>query len=249
MSCAARTLAGPDGCHRRTTYTGAGQWSPSLGVEYHGQSGATSYEFSLSRTSQVWDDSPGNGYRVVTPPGGMPVYDRAVRTGIMRMGYQLHGGLIVPVWGGDWDNNFTLQTNDYPSGIRYYGGGGSRFDSITRLKNGEFGSHWQGQLGAVNLESLVLQRLGHEEDSNTSAAPGGSAIFLARNERVKASPAPRRVTACRQRSAWKRAAKVPTISSTASPASPPTAPLSRCPTPMPRWMNAAARLSPAPPGK
>jgi len=161
------------------TYTGAGQWVPAEGVEYHGQTGTWRYEAALQRTAQIWDDAPGNGYRVVTAPGQAPVYDRAVRTGIMRMGYQLHGGLIVPVWGGDWDNNFTLQTNDYPSGIRYYGGGGSRFDSITRLKNGEFGSHWQGQLGAVNLESLVLQRLGHEEDSNTSAAPGSSAIFLA----------------------------------------------------------------------
>jgi hypothetical protein len=161
------------------TYTGAGQWVPSEGVEYHGQSGTWRYEAALQRTAQIWDDSPGNGYRVVTAPGQAPVYDRAVRTGIMRLGYSLHGGLIVPVWGGNWDNNFTLQTTDYPSGIRYYGGGGSRFDSLTRLKTGEFGSHWQGQWGPIDLESLVLQRLGHEEDSNTSAAPGNSAVFLA----------------------------------------------------------------------
>jgi len=165
-----------------TTYTGAGQWSPSAGVEYHGQSGTTSYEFSLSRTSQVWDDSPGNGYRVVTSPGGTPVYDRAVRTGIMRVGYSLHGGITTPLWGGEWSNNLTLQNTDFPQGVRYYGGGGSRFDTITRQKNGEFGSHWQGLLGGFNLETLLLQRLGHEEDSNTSAAPGSSAIFLASND-------------------------------------------------------------------
>jgi outer membrane receptor protein involved in Fe transport len=165
-----------------TTYTGAGQWSPSLGVEYHGQSGATSYEFSLSRTSQVWDDGPGNGYRVVTPPGGTPVYDRAVSTGIMRVGYSLHGGITTPLWGGEWNNNLTLQNTDFPQGIRYYGGGGSRFDTNTRVKNGEFGSHWQGLLGGFNLETLLLQRLGHEDDSNTSAAPGSSAIFLASND-------------------------------------------------------------------
>ena len=160
------------------TYTGAGQWAPTLGVEYHGQTGRYRYEAALSNTAQVWDDSPGNGYRVITAPGQAPAYDRAVRTGIMRYGYQAHGGLIAPLWGGDWDNNFTLQTTDYPSGIRYYGGGGSRFDSIDRQKNGEYGSHWQGMLGAINLESLVLQRLGHDESSNTSAAPGSSAAFL-----------------------------------------------------------------------
>ena len=161
------------------TYTGAGQWSPSAGIEYHGQSGAIRYEAALSRTSEIWDDSPGNGYRVVTAPGGAPVYDRAVRTGILRVGYSLHGGVIAPLWKGEWNNNFTLQNTDYPSGVRYFGNGGSRFDSITRLKNGEFGSHWQGLLGSVNLETLVLQRLGHEDDGNTSAAVGSSAIFLA----------------------------------------------------------------------
>jgi hypothetical protein len=161
------------------TYTGAGQWAPTLGVEYHGQTGPYRYEAALSRTAQIWDDSPGNGYRVITAPGQAPAYDRAVRTGIMRYGYLFHGGLIAPLWGGDWNNNLTLQTTDYPNGVRYYGYGGSRFDSITRQKNGEFGSHWQGMLGPINLESLVLQRLGHEEDSNTSAVPNASAAFLA----------------------------------------------------------------------
>lgn len=164
------------------TYTGAGQWSPSEGVEYHGQSGALRYEAALSRTSQIWDDSPGNGYRVITAPGQAPVYDRAVRTGMLRLGYLAHGGLIAPLLGGEWNNNITLQTTDYPSGVRYYGNGGSRFDYIARVRNGEFGSHWQGLVGKVNVETLVLQRLGHENDSNTSAALGSSAIFLSRND-------------------------------------------------------------------
>ena len=164
------------------TYNGIGQWSPAAGVEYHGQAGVLRYEAALSRTSQIWDDSPGNGYRVITTPGQAPVYDRAVRTGMLRVGYSVHGGLIAPLWGGEWNNNFTLQTNDFPSGVRYYGYGGSRFDSITRKRNAEFGSHWQGVLGPVNLETLVLQRLGHEDDSNTSAAVGSSAVFLSGND-------------------------------------------------------------------
>ena len=164
------------------TYTGAGQWSPSAGIEYHGQSGSLRYEASLNRMSQIWDDSPGNGYRVITAPGQPPAYDRAVKTGMLRLGYSAHGGLIAPLWGGEWNNNFTLQTTDYPSGIRYYGNGGSRFDSIARAKSAEFGSHWQGLLGKVNLETLVLQRLGHEDDSNTSASVGSSAIFLSGND-------------------------------------------------------------------
>jgi hypothetical protein len=159
-------------------FMGSGQWTPYGGIEYHGQSGAYRYEASLSRLTQQWDDSPGEGYRVVTAPGQAPVYDRAVYTGIIRTGWQAHGGLVAPVFGGEWDNNFTLQGTDYPSGLRYYGGGGSRFDYITREQTAEIGSHWQGLLGAVNLESLVLQRLGHREDGNTSLAPGSSSDFL-----------------------------------------------------------------------
>jgi hypothetical protein len=159
-------------------FMGSGQWTPYGGVEYHGQNGPWRYEASLSRLSDQWDDSPGEGYRVILAPGQAPAYDRAVYTGIIRTGWQAHGGLTAPLWGGAWDNNFTVQTTDYPTALRYYGYGGSRFDSITRQKTAEFGSHWQGGLGAATLETLVLQRLGHKEDGNSSAAPGSSSAFL-----------------------------------------------------------------------
>lgn len=160
------------------TYSGAGQWAPYGGIEYHGQTGRYRYEASVARLTQQWDDSPGNGYRVVTAPGQAPLYDRTVTTGVLRFGWQAHGGLVAPLFGGDWDNNFTLQATDYPSGVRYYGGGGSRFDAVTREKTAELGSHWQGLLSGVNLETLVLQRLGHREDGNTSLSPGASSDFL-----------------------------------------------------------------------
>lgn len=163
-------------------YLGSGQWVPVAGIEYHGQSGGISYEVSLARTAQVWDDAPGNGYRVRIAPGGTPQYDRSVRTGIMRLGYSAHGDLTVPLWGGAWNNNFTLQTSNYPGGVRYEGDGGSRFDFISRKRNGEFGSHWQGLVGAVTLETLLLQRLGHEEISDTSASLTSSAAFLSEND-------------------------------------------------------------------
>ena len=159
-------------------FMGSGQWTPYGGIEYHGQSGAWRYEASLTRVTQQWDDSPGEGYRVIRAPGQAPAYDRAVYTGIIRTGWQVHGGLVAPLWDGEWNNNFTLQTTDYPNTLRYYGYGGSRFDFITRQKTAEFGSHWQGDLGSVNLETVVLQRLGHQEDSNTSLDPSTSSAFF-----------------------------------------------------------------------
>ncbi|HEX4273303.1 MAG TPA: TonB-dependent receptor, partial [Rhizomicrobium sp.] len=155
-----------------------GEWVPSGGIEYHGQSGALRYEGSFERTTNVWDDSPGYGYRRLTVTGSAPQIDTARRYGIMQLGYKAHGGLIAPLWGGEWTNNLTLQNSDISDGSIYSGYGGSRFDSTTRKRNGEFGSHWQKTLGDFNLETLVLQRLGKEADSNTSAQSSGSAIFL-----------------------------------------------------------------------
>ncbi len=178
MWCAPKRRRNQIILNANTTFLGTGQWVPWGGLEYHGQSGAFKYELALSRTSQIWNDGPGNGYRVRIAPGGVPQYDRAVSTGIVRVGWSAHGGLIAPLWGGEWNNNFTLQTTDFPGGVRYYGDGGSRFDSISRKRNGEFGSHWQGMLGGVNLETTLLQRLGHEDFSNTSASAGSSQAFF-----------------------------------------------------------------------
>jgi hypothetical protein len=158
-----------------------GEWVPAARLEYHGRSGAISYEGSLARTADQWDDSPGNGYRRVTDATGV-IYDRAQSYGIMQLGWAAHGGVTAPLLGGEWNNNLTLQTTDYSSGIAYSGSGGSRFDSTQRKRNGEFGSHWKGfVLGDVNLETLVLERFGDEHDSNTDAAPGLDEAFLSNN--------------------------------------------------------------------
>jgi len=162
-----------------------GEWVPAGGIEYHGQSGTLRYEASLARTANNWDDAPGYGRRILTPfvggVAGTPQIDVARSYGIMQLGWSAHGGLIAPFLGGEWNNNLTLQTNDISNGIAYSGYGGSRFDTTIRKRNGEFGSHWQKTMGDFNLESLVLQRLGKEADSNTSAQynplAGGNAIF------------------------------------------------------------------------
>jgi hypothetical protein len=52
-----------------------GEWAPAGQLEYHGHSGTTNYEVSLSRTANNWDDSPGNGYRILTAMGGVPQTD------------------------------------------------------------------------------------------------------------------------------------------------------------------------------
>ncbi len=164
-----------------TTFLGSGQWVPYGSLEYHGQRGTLRYEGTISRIGQVWDDGPGVGYRLLTPAGGTTERDHAQSWGIIRSGYSAHGSATVPLLSGEWNNNLTLQTTDYPYGIVYAGSADiSRYPSITKERTGEFGSHWQGIFGGFNIETLFLQRLGHREDSSSSNTPTDNALFLSR---------------------------------------------------------------------
>lgn len=163
------------------TYVENGQWFPAGQLDFHGTAGKTSYELSLARTVNQWDDSPGLGYRTqLDVATGVKTYDTMRSYGVLQPGWSAHGGVTTPFLGGDWNNNVTLQSNDIAYGIAYSGDGGSRYDNITGQRNGEFGSHWQGPIGPVTLETLFLQRLGDERDTDTSAAPGDSELFTAR---------------------------------------------------------------------
>lgn len=163
-------------------WTEDGEWSPAAQLEFHGTAGKVNYELSAARTVNQWDDSPGYGYRsLLNVATGTKTFDTVHSYGIWQLGWSGHGAITAPLLGGDWNNNLTLQSGDYSSGILYSGGGGSRFDSTQRTRNGEFGSHWQGPVGPITLETLVLQRLGDERDFNTSAAPGNNDIFTTRN--------------------------------------------------------------------
>ncbi len=165
------------------TYTAKGAWHPGFGVEYHGQSGDIRYEAALNRTVNNWDDAPGNGVRIVTPPGGTPVRDHASTYGLIQLGWNLHGGVTLPLWGGEWSNNLTLNTNGIGYGTEYDSpASSSRFDNTSHGRNGEIGSHWQGPLGGVNLEAVLLQRLNHNEGSQASTTASGVSLFGSRND-------------------------------------------------------------------
>jgi outer membrane receptor protein involved in Fe transport len=165
------------------TYIGSGSWHPDVAAEYHGQSGAVRYELSAARTVNIWDDSPGNGFRTVTPPGGPALRDHASTYGVIQPGYSLHGGITAPLWGGEWANNLTLNSNGLGYGTEYDSpASNSHFDNSSHGRSGEFGSHWQGLLGTVNLETILLQRLSHNENGQTSNTPSGISTFRSAND-------------------------------------------------------------------
>ena len=160
------------------TYIASGSWHPNYGAEYHGQSGGLRYELSGARTVNIWDDSPGNGFRTVTAAGGTPVRDHASTYGVIQLGYNLHGAVTTPLWGGEWSNNFTLGSNGIGYGTEYDSpSSASHFDSSQHNQSGEFGSHWQGVIDDINVETVLLQRLNRNENSQVSNTSSGISTF------------------------------------------------------------------------
>jgi outer membrane receptor protein involved in Fe transport len=149
---------------------------PGLSLQYTKHSGQSSYELTLARTTQGWDDSVGAGHRNLIAPDGTVTRDLARRFGADKTGYSLHGSAEVPLWGGTFANNLTLQQTFVDSGVAY-SSPAQRIDTADRQTNLEFGSHWQGNVGATDLEALVLERAGHETSVNTSNQPPNLSVF------------------------------------------------------------------------
>jgi TonB-dependent Receptor Plug Domain len=149
---------------------------PGLGIQYTQHSGQSGYELTVARTIPGWDDSVGAGHRDLIAPDGTIARDLARRFGADKTGYSLHGSAEVPLWGGTFANNLTLQQTFVDYGVAY-SAPAQRIDTADRQTNLEYGSHWEGNVGATDLEALVLERLGHETIFNTSSQPPDLSVF------------------------------------------------------------------------
>jgi len=155
-----------------------GHTVPNASVQYTHHAGDSTYEASLTRYGN-FDDSVGNGYHTVTDVAtGAVARDRAHTTG-MGTGGGFTGAATVPLFKGQFKVNLALQNSPFYSTTTYFGQAGTRYlidDSGS--SNAELGLHWRGNLGAsFELESLFLQRLGHQSDRNSSNEPGLDQLF------------------------------------------------------------------------
>ena len=155
-----------------------GHTVPNASVQYTHHAGDSTYEASLTRYGN-FDDSVGNGYHTITDVAtGAVTRDRAHTTG-MGTGGGFTGAATVPLFTGQFKVNLALQDTPFYSTATYFGQASTRYlidDSAS--SNAELGLHWRGNLGAsFELESLFLQRLGHQSDRNSSNEPGLDELF------------------------------------------------------------------------
>jgi outer membrane receptor protein involved in Fe transport len=154
---------------------------PSASVQFTQHSGDSTYEGSIARLGN-YDDSVGKGsYTVTDPAAGTVDHDHARDSG-RGAGVQATGAATVPLFGGQFKANISLENSPFFSSLKLFLPGD---DQVIRDKSGdsnaELGLHWIGNIGSAELETLVLQRLEHDTDLNSSYEPGLDQIFLSHN--------------------------------------------------------------------
>ncbi len=158
-----------------------GHGVPSASLQLTRHAGVSTYEASLVRYGN-FNDAAGNGsYTVTDVTTGAVTRDRAHTTG-MGTGGAFNGAATVPLFGGQFKANLTLQDSPFHSSVAYSGPGGDQLitDRSGNL-NGELGLHWSGNILSSQLETLVLQRLGRATDVNASTTADTDQIFASKN--------------------------------------------------------------------
>ncbi len=153
-----------------------GEVVPRAKVDYTRNSGGWRYEASIERIGN-FDDSVGTGtYRVIDGAGTVTRY-KAHNAGIGE-GWGFNGAVNMPLFGGRFRTNLTLEDSPFSSGTYYVHPNDNQIiTDKSGDRKGELGLHWSGAIGGAHLEALTLQRLGHQTDYNVSRVPGTDEAF------------------------------------------------------------------------
>ena len=146
-----------------------GHMIPQGSLQFTQHSGDSTYEGSIG-SIQNYDDSVGHGYHNVYDGSGHLVsHDFAISHGL-GIGISAKGAATVPLFGGEFKANLTYSNSPFVDSLTYRRPGFlETFGDDSRSNNGELGLHWKGQVGENwNLETLILQRLGHDNSASDS---------------------------------------------------------------------------------
>lgn len=146
-------------------------------VEMTHRDGDKTFEAALSMFPN-YDDSVGKGHRYSRDVGTGIVTHSTLSTHAADQGYSAKGSAALPLLGGQFRANLTLQTSPFHSSVKYNTLGTVQlYTDASTDHSGELGLHWDGKFGGVEVESLFLQRLGNTTDKNVAVEPGSLEIF------------------------------------------------------------------------
>ncbi len=145
-----------------------GHMVPYGALEFTEHTGDSTYEASAAAL-QNYDDSVGKGYHNVFDGAGNLLTHDVVFSHGLGLGLSLKGAATVPLFGGEFKANLTLKTSPFIDRLSYTRPGFNElFEDKSRDNTAELGLHWKGNIGGAELETLVLQKLGHASSISTS---------------------------------------------------------------------------------
>jgi hypothetical protein len=149
-----------------------GHTVPQLSLQYTHHSGDSTYEASITRAGSI-DDSAGRGTHRLFDSSGQLTLLQPARYNGFGTGGGLTAAATIPLFGGQFKANLALQDSPFHSAYFYRtpDDGGTAIKDVSGNRNGELGLHWDGHLGDIEVEALLLQRLSHLSDVNTLSAP------------------------------------------------------------------------------
>ena len=161
----------------KETFWPDGESVPNASVNFTRHSGNVVYDASVARYAG-YDDSVGHhGTNLIVDSSGAVTREHASNAG-RGSGGGVTGDVSFPMWGGDFKANIALQATPFRSNVIYDAPGFHEvFADHSGNNQAELGLHWEGPIGKLNLETLVLQRLGHQTDRNQAFAPSDIETF------------------------------------------------------------------------
>lgn len=160
-------------------FYGSGHDVPSGNLEYTLSSDGRTYDITLTRTGNNADDSPGDGTASFITPGGPTIVTGSKRRGTDNMGWGVNASAVLPMLGGTFGANLTLNNSIFNSAVSFDPPEQARYFDSEKSQPLEIGAHWDGSWGAAEINLLGLERLNRQQSLNTSNTPSGIESFTA----------------------------------------------------------------------
>jgi hypothetical protein len=160
------------------TYFGDGHDTPGGSLHLSHSAGQSTYNLTLTRYSSINDDSAGDGFVTLIRPGVAAERGTARRRGAEKPGWGVNGDISLPLWGGKFGANATLQRQYFNWRISYGAPLSANYFQANRYRPIEVGLNWAGDVAdGAGLTVLMLQRLNQYDYDNTASDLLGATRF------------------------------------------------------------------------
>jgi hypothetical protein len=158
-------------------YYSNGAQKPYGSVEFITKSADASYDLTLTRFGNLSDDFVGSGHESFIVPGQPTVIVGAQRTGPDRQGWGLNGQATWPLFGGSFGANLTARATTHNEGLFYDAPKSASTIDVEKTRAAELGTHWDGDIGPLEVNLVGLQRLTRQVSHEPSRDGTGASLF------------------------------------------------------------------------